>query len=89
MLVSDIRWLIRIGKWALGVMTATILLVIPLSVTFFVHISHITSEIDQIKIRMASNDKMIDKMISTQERFSDAVVKDIEKLFREHAKLDR
>mgnify|MGYP000882062819 CR=1 FL=1 len=80
-LISDIKWLIRIGKWALAVMSAAIMMVIPLSVTFFVHVSRITGDIEQVKAKVALTDKSIEKLSIVHDRFEDAVRKDIKQLF--------
>jgi hypothetical protein len=79
-LISDMKWLIRIGKWSLGLMAGAVMMVVPLSVTFFVHISHLVSEIDQVKLRLNANDRAVERLCATHEKFEDLVTKELRQM---------
>lgn len=67
-LISDLKWLVRIGKW-LAAGTGTILIaLIPFVIAFMVHISSINS-------RMAGIDSQIIAVSKAQTDLSQALIK--------------
>jgi len=71
MLITDLKWLVRIGKWLGSSVGVLLLALLPLVVAFMVHVSGINA-------RMASFDSQLMAISKTQVEVSQARVKHAE-----------
>src|SRR5574337_78290 len=66
---NDVKWLVLLGKWAVSLMGATLVVVIPLLVAFFVYLSGVEKRVSLLEKIVADSEQKNDIQDSKLEQF--------------------